>query len=127
MVGTQPRRGSYPFGKEGQEARIQAVGFRQLARRFAEVADLAGIDDHDRQLRRRQRVRQGGFIAPCTLEDDQRRHEALQPRDGGRDPTRVIRRRPQTVIRAAGHDEVRFGDIDTDEQCRAECHPCLRV
>jgi hypothetical protein len=70
LIGHRPGARPYRFGKEGDEARIEGVGFGQLPGRPGEVADLAGIDDGDGDPGGGQGCRHGDFVAAGGLQDN---------------------------------------------------------
>jgi len=126
MAGQRPRRGMYPVRKERQEMRIQAVGLGELPCRFAKVADLARIRDHEGERRGGQGRDERGFVPAGRFKDDQARRHGTQTVDGSRDAFGIITRRPRRPVWTAGHHKIGLGDVDADEGT-GRCHRALPV
>jgi hypothetical protein len=98
----RPRRGMHPLGKEGQEVRIEGVGFGELAGRFREITHLARIGDDERQPTSGQRGHQRRLVPARGLQDDQDGSHRLDavPRHRSRRSTtrRRADRRPQSRL-----------------------------
>ena len=79
--GQRPNSRAHGFGKVGDDAGVQRIGFGERPGGASEIPDLAGIDDGDRQVGTGQGGRHGGLIAPGGFEDHQRGAQRLQPGD----------------------------------------------
>ena len=114
-IGERPHGRLDAGAEEGEDRGVDRVGLGESAGGLGEIADLARIDDHDRQAGARQGGDHRRFVAPGGLEHHQRDrrrltlgHERGQPR--------VIRGKgPRPPRGLAGEHHGVFRDIDADD------------
>src|SRR5215217_8884919 len=80
-VGERTRFGTDPFGEQGDDLGIQRIRLGQPAGGTSEVADLAWVDDGERQAGAGESGRDGELEAAGRLEHDQSRGQATQIAD----------------------------------------------
>ena len=110
----RPRLGTDVGGKPRQDVGIQGVGLREAPDRFGKVADLARIDDGDRQAGQRHRRRDIRLIAAGRLQDDQRGGQRPEVRDQRTQPGLIVREPHRRGGGRGGEVEMRLRDIQTD-------------
>jgi hypothetical protein len=73
LVGQRSHRGTDPFGEQGKEEGVHAVGLGELPGGLGEVAHLSGIGDNHGEAGRSERGRRRGFVSARGFQDDQGR------------------------------------------------------
>ncbi|GJG89858.1 hypothetical protein tb265_50390 [Gemmatimonadetes bacterium T265] len=115
----RPRQGADlgpdPLGEEGEDARVDVVRLRELAGRFGEVAHLARVRDHHRELRGRERGDHGELVSARCFQDHEGGRAAGEALDECANPRVRVRDRPGRPARPDRHHQLAFRDIDADE------------
>ena len=102
------------LGEQGDGRGIEAVGLGEPAGGPREIADLPGIDDHQRQAGAGQRRRHGDLEAAGRFQHDQRRPERGEPGD---EACPGLRRRAQRRRPPPSAADARPGD-PSQHRCR---------
>ena len=111
----RPDRWSDAFGKEGDHLGVERVGLRQPAHRSGEVADLARVDDAERQPGCGERCSDVCLVAASGFQDDEGNREAGEAARESFKPLRVPRNMEGLVQRPEMNVETVFGHVDADE------------
>ena len=114
-VRQQPRLRPDRLGEAGDGLGIEAVGLGEPAGRTGEVADLARVDDGQRQPRRGQSGGDGGLEAARRLQHDQAWCGLRQALDERREPRPVAAERKALALGPQMHVEPILGHIDASE------------
>ena len=115
LVRQGPHRGPDALTKQREGERVDGVGLGEASHGLREVADLAWIDDHDRQAELGESGDRGRLEATGRFQDDQGGVECPQPGQQLSKPRIVVRDRPGLGIGQTGDVEGGLRHIDADE------------
>ena len=115
LVRQRPRLRLHRLGEARDRLGVQPVGLGQPTGGAGEVADLARVDDHQRQARSAQRGGHGCLEAAGGLEHDQARGEPGQAFGQRRETGAIAADRKGLTGRPRMHVELALGDVDADE------------
>lgn len=87
----RPSRGSEALGEEGDYLSVECVGLGQPAHGSGVVADLARVDDAERQAGRCKRCSDARLEAASSFQDDEGNREVAEAAREGFKPLRVLR------------------------------------
>ena len=114
-VGERAWFGANAFGEQGDDLGIQRIGLGQPAGGAGKVADLARVDDGQRQARAGESGRNREFEAAGCLEHNQRRGQDPQIADQLLETLVIVCEREGLPRRTYMNIKTILGDIDADE------------
>jgi hypothetical protein len=114
-VGNRPNRRPHDVGEARQNVGIDAIGLRQLPRRFRKGAHLPRIYDDHRQLRGNKRGHAQQLIPAGRFKDDQLQRHRSQPFDERTHPAFVVHDSKPLAGGEYTHNQLRFCDINPDK------------
>ena len=123
-IGDWPCRRPHRLGKMSDRRGIDPVGLGQLASGAGKVADLAGIDHCERELRGTHRTGHHRLVATGRLHGDQSRSEPLQALHQHRQAFAVARHGKGFATWPQMHVQPIFRHIDPDKMLHV---PSLRM
>lgn len=127
-LGQRSGRWSDAFGEEGDHLSVERVGLGQTAHGSGEVADLARVDDAERQSGRCERCSDVRLEAARGLQDDEGNREVAEAAREGFKPLRIPSDMEGFVRRPEMNVETVLGHVDADEDAGLFVHdPTLQM